>query len=387
MSKDTNIKPVINEFRQHYLEVLSQEFPEPYVRADDLRVSGFPYCGLKHLYKRLTYHTEKKMEGFGSKYFTGVGTVTHEVIQEWIGHGGRIYGRWLCTKCGSEKKFSAKNKCKKCKSLMQYEELTVKAFKHLSGHLDGIYKSKDGRYFVIDYKTSSVKTIRSQNKRRTLPYTYNVAQIEAYCALIELIFDIKISGWILLYIARDNPFSEIYPTGALVTEKGKKKMLEKIKLWDKHYRIVMRLKELKEIKTLIDEKPCKTIEFYEERYKTYNPCPLSVGGVCFNRSRLREALMDAWEERKPDWIARGQPKKAKVYEAGHAPLKVELGKYRHFKGAVYKLEKVLVSGDDDYTKLALYSNSSGTYYVQKLDRFFDTVLVENNEIMPRFKKL
>jgi len=182
---------------------------------------------------------------------------------------------------------------------MSYEEFTVKAFRHLSGHLDGIYRSTSGHWFVVDYKTSSVKTIEMQKHTKTLPYNHNVSQIVAYCSLIELEWDIKISGWLLHYLARDSPATSHVTVGGLVSTKSKMLELEKMRVWDEHYNIVTHLNSLNHLKVLVKEKPCKTLKFYEKEYHSFTPCPLSCGGVCFNKERLNELLELTWEETTP----------------------------------------------------------------------------------------
>lgn len=174
---------VLAEFGNYYATELSKEYVDLEQRPDRLRVSGFPFCGLESAYKLMVKDETIRKAGFGSKYYTGVGTLTHEIVQDMVGMGGRILGQWNCLtpNCKGVRLLSRKNKCPICKGLMRYEELTVSAFKYVSGHLDGIYKTKDGEYFVVDYKTSSVRVIESQHERRTLPYHHNVCQIRAYC--------------------------------------------------------------------------------------------------------------------------------------------------------------------------------------------------------------
>lgn len=293
------MKDILLEFGGHYVKHTATELPDPEVREDRLRVSGFPFCGLRAAYKKLVKHTKEPVMTLGMKYYTGVGTLSHEIIQDWLGLGGRILGQWRCTApgCIGLRQISRRNDCPICKAQMKYEELTVTAFKHLSGHLDGIYKADNGEYFVIDYKTSSVRVITTQHEQRTLPYHGNVCQIRAYCALIELVFNIKISGWMLHYIARDAPLKVYRTEGRRITDEEKKAELKKIKLYDRHWDIVANLKKFEQIKVLISEKPCATDEFYKKEFHGFTPCPLSQGGVCFQPKRLKEIMRIVWAER------------------------------------------------------------------------------------------
>ena len=83
MSKATQkgIMPVLKEFGRYYTDLVnSKEYLSPdeedWKREDRLRVSGFPYCGLKHLHARLNAEEQQVEEEvtFGMKYYTSVGT-------------------------------------------------------------------------------------------------------------------------------------------------------------------------------------------------------------------------------------------------------------------------------------------------------------------------
>jgi ATP-dependent helicase/DNAse subunit B len=168
---------------------------------------------------------------------------------------------------------------------MEYEELEVKAFNNLSGHIDGVYRDKNGKYWIIDYKTSSVRVIKSQKENPTLPYAKNKAQIMAYVALIERCYDIKIEGWSLLYIARDDPFTYKVVSGT-VSDRIKERIIRKCKEYDDQYEVYKRLKDPKtatwsDMQKLIEGKQCKTFEFYSEHFSGFKGCPLAP--VCFTK--------------------------------------------------------------------------------------------------------
>lgn len=308
-SKGGQISDVLREFNSHYRDAVQQEHLDRTKREDTLRVSGFPYCGLRHLFLKLT--ANPRMINFGGAYYTGAGTVTHDALQHWLGYTGRMYGAWVCQEpgCKGHREFSNKNTCPSCGGIMRYKELEVKAFDHISGHLDGIYRTKDGELFVVDYKTSSIRIITTNSKTHMLPYAYNVAQITAYVALGEWLFDVEIRGWILHYLARDNPLTVSVSTGDIVTNKAKGEYLLEMKRWSRHYEHVMvHLERLADAKMLIDEKPCKNCAMYEERYATFEGCPLAKNGACFNPHDVRDVLKQAWVARDPEWQSKNMPK-------------------------------------------------------------------------------
>ncbi len=303
------MRDILKEFDNGYRRAVQRELVDPVQREDTLRVSGFPYCGLRHLYKRLIGYS--RPVDFGADYYTKVGTVTHESLQHWLGYTGTMYGMWVCRKrkCTGRREFSAKNKCPVCGSIMEYQEFEVRALNHISGHIDGVFRAENGKYFIIDYKTSSVHSIQSNWKTHQLPYAYNVAQIKAYCALLELIWDVEISGWILHYVARDKPTTCTLPTGDFISRKEKALLLDEMKVWDRHYEHVMvHVERLQDVKLLIDEKPCRCAEDYRARYDSIEGCPLGKTGICFNRDELRTTLKSAWADKAPNWQSLNMPR-------------------------------------------------------------------------------
>lgn len=294
-----NMAGVLKQFKNYYKDAVATKLEDDRVYQERLRVSSFPYCPLKHVYKRMMEGQEPKQADMLGHYYVNVGTVAHEIIQRFMGRGGSIYGQWRCLKkgCKGFRAISRKSKCPICKGFMEYEELTVKAFKNVSGHLDGIWRSEAGEYFVIDYKTSSARIIHGQKRHRMLPYHHNVAQITAYCALIELMFDIKISGWILMYVSRDSPMEVVHPEGKRITDKQKARYLKRIEKWDRQWDEVLNITTFKEVMDIVAKKPCDSMEFYKEHYDTYTPCPLSKGGLCFNPRQLKDFLEITWDDR------------------------------------------------------------------------------------------
>jgi hypothetical protein len=276
----------IDEEMQNYFRAsMAEELPVTKVYEDRLRVSGFPFCGLRDLYKRLidhkTTHTSSGME-----FYTGTGTTAHLVYQRWLGAAGRIYGCWKCKSntCNPESSitvpFGHSNICPKCKGEMEYEEFTVRYGKYSTGHIDGVYKDSEGNYWILDYKTSSVKACRRHKTEPdgVFPYTKNKIQVQSYAALIELEFDIKIKGWILLYVARDDPKICVSVSG-LTSSDDKRRILKRIDSYNIQWGRVQSTESYADVQWLIDHKPCKTREYYEQFFGGFKGCPLHT--VCF----------------------------------------------------------------------------------------------------------
>lgn len=308
----TQMSGVLKEFQAYYLDNINKEVVNPDIntREDRLRVSGFPYCGLKHAHKRLLADYSDK-SSFGSNFFLSVGTVTHRFLQYSLGHGLRILGHWICIdkKCKGKRTFELQNTCPKCGLPMEYEELTVAYGRHASGHLDGVYKASDGKYYLIDYKTSSTKVIRGNSLSKKLPYKNNVQQITTYCALVEQSFKIEIAGWILVYVSRDNPIYCSVPVGAFISRKEKEAILERVRSYNRQYDKVMFAKKFEDLNYLVENKPCKTRKQYLEEYHSdYDACKVAKKNVCFKPIKLEEFLKTAWKEKPKTWNIQRRPK-------------------------------------------------------------------------------
>jgi len=263
----------------HFKKALSKTLPDLVEFQPRLRVSGFPFCGLKAAWKKITNHVEPDADALKS-FYCDIGTAVHTVLQRFVGSLGKMYGNWLCLnkRCKHVVKFSPHINCPKCGSEMLYEEFSIKAFRHVSGHTDGLFKDKYGKFWIVDYKTTSVSVIESQKDKPTLPYQKNKAQILAYVALLELELNIEISGWMLVYVARDKP-TVFKVTGGFVDSKTKNRILKKIRLYDKQYETVLNLDSHEKLDYLVSTKACKSHEYYKKHLEGFEPCPLEP--VCF----------------------------------------------------------------------------------------------------------
>lgn len=286
-------KVPVSEFSTYYDQAMKKGLPELQPHPRRLRVSGLPYCGLKDAYLKMTNHVEPDSDA-GMSYYCGVGTAAHEVFQRWLGTHGRIYGDWKCRnrKCRHVEHFSRKHRCPKCGHEMKYEEFTVKAFKHLSGHTDGLFRSKDRRFWLIDYKTCSVRIIETQHKHGMLPYRKNVHQISAYVPLLERKLRIEIAGWMLIYIARDNPWC-FTVLGETMSDAEKDATWQKLRRYDRQFDVVGNLETFEQVQWLAKHKLCKSHEHYIDEIKGHQGCPLAP--VCFSR-QLQPTLEFAFAE-------------------------------------------------------------------------------------------
>jgi hypothetical protein len=87
-----------------------------------------------------------------------------------------------------------------------YDEVTldVGTAKYLraQGHIDAIFRSKDGSYHIVDFKTTSLITAAEKAKNPPLGYK---RQVRAYAYLLWKQYGIKVKSVMLMFIPRDNP--------------------------------------------------------------------------------------------------------------------------------------------------------------------------------------
>ena len=200
-------------------------------RSPALRPSSFPSCSVINLMKYIqgdaAGHFEERHE-FRMEYYTYVGTIVHEVSQLFMGLSGVQYGHWKCInpKCKHgiaaqdiktangymvkegklTREFTTNNICpnKKCKTPMFYIELEVvygKGNKKICGHIDGVWKipkELGGGYWIIDYKTSSMKKIEAGE----YPEKKHLYQLPIYAYILKKKYGMDIKGFSLIYIKK-----------------------------------------------------------------------------------------------------------------------------------------------------------------------------------------
>lgn len=309
------MKKIIEQFKTYYTKSIesTREVPSPRHREVELHPSSFPFCGLRHIYNRaMDGVSEVFEEPFSMHYYTTIGTVFHEIMQRFLGMHKKIYGDWHCTAstgkgknkvvCKGKREFSSNHKCPICKAPMQYDELGVRFGDYLIGHVDGLWFNGE-EWFVIDYKTTSTKSIDKHYEnikkgyKPSFPYAYNKSQIESYVVLLQKKYKITISGWMLLYISRDS-FNNYVFVGSRVS------LTEKKEIWantivkcDRHFGIAIRAESYKDIIPLIKEKPCKSeVHYKNTMHDHFSPCPLSENGACFNPDVLKRKMIKVIKE-------------------------------------------------------------------------------------------
>lgn len=296
---------------QHLLDATSLEIPLRY-RPAEYRVSGFPYCPILDLQNRL--HTPIEEFQYKKEYYTRIGTVLHELLQNSLSnsplHGHRAYGSWKCSNCGKVKQLCfrpKKCKCHKHFGMWLYTELDFK-FRlkkrrgFLSGHLDYLTRDPDKNWVSWEFKTTGGWKI--SNRDESLPMRQHLLQIQIYNYLLKELYNISVSHYVLIYINRDKPLIDSMKRFRFDWNEDKHNRIKE--LLDKSsysHDLVLSLieKPSKEsLKEVVDSRPCYSKKQYLRSMQTrfiYEPCPNFQNGLCAKKevSKLEKLL---WKDVK-----------------------------------------------------------------------------------------
>jgi hypothetical protein len=172
-----------------------------------IRSSALPICGRNYSFGMVLPPQERPNEShdFLLEIYSRVGTLTHSIVQRWLGMSGVLYGDWKCFKCGKVKRGKlGPRKCKRCDQEMVYEELTLEhPHLKLSGHPDGIL-FVDGKYIGFELKTKNQRVVDGMVE----PIDAHVAyQTACYSVMLSLTRGIKLKEYAIFYLSRDTPWS------------------------------------------------------------------------------------------------------------------------------------------------------------------------------------
>lgn len=293
-----------------YAQVMDSSIITPNGRGPEYRPSSFPICPiLVHMQFMLAaehgYYQSNMAAGGG--YFTSVGTAAHENIQYYMGPTKKVFGDWKCRNPRCQKHHDARdlydekgvmyrkgkltskntteNDCPECGVACEYVEKCIDYF-GLKGHIDCIYEMPDGTYWVMDYKTTT-KGLMKGNK---LPKREHLMQVPTYCYVLEKKYGMKISGFSLLYLSRDNPYEfkeKAERWGERRREETRKLIIQQKKIYRSAVNSFIQNKPELAIKT----KPCQCPDDYERLMPAYEPCPMEK--VCFNKQALKDNMLHA----------------------------------------------------------------------------------------------
>lgn len=288
-------------------KALEVSYMLPTGRKPQLRPSSFPKCPIidwMRLYRHESNGHLEETHSFGNSYFAGVGTVVHEIIQHHIGNTQKVYGNWKCInsdcdhgqaamdiynaegKCVRRGKITAtettNNICPGCSRPMHYVELEI-SMMGITGHVDCVLVLEDGKWWVVDYKT----TLKKKVYNKKLPEKKHLLQLRAYAYILKFQYGLPIAGLSLVYLPRDNPFYYMEHSEDFTSNRDHKRALRILKTEKYKWKAVEKTLKTQDLSHVIEAKPCSCREDYHEKINFYNPCPLL--GVCFT-DRLPQVL-------------------------------------------------------------------------------------------------
>ncbi len=167
-------------------------------RIKSLRPSQLPFCPVGFFVYHAAHGALRSMDMRGA-FYTEVGTAVHEVLQRYMGRSGRFLANWQCVICRKKHLVSMENVC--CDFPMKYSEVEI-SYKGVVGHIDAVFRDRKGNYWIVDFKTTSIKSI--EEKLRDPGRVYR-EQVEAYALMLWLEHGIKVKGVMLMFVKRDNP--------------------------------------------------------------------------------------------------------------------------------------------------------------------------------------
>ena len=248
------IKPIMRSGKSEFMRVYRKVFDEVILfqksdpsRLYNLRCSQLPYCPRSVLIN----HAHKpglmslNMQG---AFYVSVGTTVHTVMQSYLSQSGQFLADYECKECSTKYPLSHVTEC--CGFPSLYEEVTIdvgtKKGKHgIQGHIDGIFKDSKGRYWIIDFKTASVKGAVAKEKSPGEGY---MRQVRAYAVLLRRQYGITVKGVMLIFIPRDNPRPEnIKVWESTMSEKDFENGIEELKADKKLHKRTMHATTLEEV--------------------------------------------------------------------------------------------------------------------------------------------
>jgi hypothetical protein len=211
-------------------------------------------------------------------YYVSVGTTVHEVMQRYLGRTDQFLADWKCPKCGKWHRQTTQPKC--CDVFSEYHELSIKN-KYIVGHIDAVYIDARGKYWILDFKTTSLAGAPKKEKDPGQSY---IDQIESYAWSVWKQYKIKVEGVMLVFLPRDNPFKPAIYVKPLKFDFDMDRIKRKLKGYYRIHRHAIEASTKAEVLELLE----------------YGRCKDPWCNVCSNRElkskkALKSALLEAYK--------------------------------------------------------------------------------------------
>jgi hypothetical protein len=214
-----------------------------------LRPSQLPFCPVEFFVQNATYGLYRTLD-FSGAFYTSVGTIVHEVMQEFLCQSGNFLADYYCNECGTWHKFSYT--FEHCGFPTKYHEITID-YKGIQGHIDAVYRDKAGKLWILDFKTTG--TSSAEKKKKDPGVTY-VEQIETYAVLFELQYGKRIEGIMDAFILRDNPRLSPVIWAKKLTDEHRTRIKQKLTRYKRMHRETLDAETLEEVLALFDHGRC-----------------------------------------------------------------------------------------------------------------------------------
>ncbi len=242
-------KDFISLYKHVHDDVLMAEKNTP-LRVLHLRPSQLPFC-VREFFINHARSGLYRFQDLASSYYTSVGHTVHEVMQNYLCRTGRFLADYHCRECGTWHRMSYVHEC--CGFPTRYHEVEI-SYKGIEGHIDAVYKDKQGRLWILDFKTTS---IASAEKKKTNPGAQYIEQIETYAVLLELQYGLKIEGIMDAFIMRDNPRKDPTVYAKLLTDEGRKIIRRRLARYKKMHAQVLDVETWSQAKALLAYDRCE----------------------------------------------------------------------------------------------------------------------------------
>ncbi len=186
-------------FNEAKADVVLIEKADP-SRLYNLRCSQLPYCPTSVILNYGLRGLHQPMD-MAMAYYVSVGHAVHHVMQRYLSQTGKFLANYHCKECGKTHKLSHKIEC--CGFETQYDEIEL-SFKGVKGHIDAVFKDRQGRYWIVDFKTC---TLEGANSKSSTPPDGYMAQVRSYAYLLRAQYKITVAGVMLVFLPRDNPWN------------------------------------------------------------------------------------------------------------------------------------------------------------------------------------
>jgi hypothetical protein len=214
-----------------------------------LRPSQLPFCPVEFFVNHASRGLFRDLDMAGA-FYTSVGTIVHEVMQDYLCTSGRFLADYHCRECGTWHRHSYVHEC--CDFPTKYHEIEI-SWKGITGHIDAVYRDKKGRLWILDFKTTSVKTAPVKKKNPGVQY---IEQIETYAVLFELQYKQRIEGIMDAFIVRDNPKLDPIIYSRTLTDQRRRVVRTRLARYKKLHQEVLDVQTLKEAMALIKYDRC-----------------------------------------------------------------------------------------------------------------------------------